>query len=444
MKDEKNRDKASTPLSRAGQDGKGQGYPHPCPPPEYKGMELMRFPGSRSAFSVQRTAFTLVELLVVLIIIGILMGLLLPMVSKMRTKAYATGVQAQIASLRQAIDQYYADFRAYPGPVSNQVMGTKPTQPAAAGTPSDFIFDTATTIPVTPTPSANLVMNLTGPENLVLGLIGGLTYQTATSATYPNAGVNYDPSLVGNGAYSLNQGLPKRFGTYIDTRDLSPTFIATKNGFYGDGIVPIGTMADSPVPEILDRFPNKMPILYIRATVGGTMYPGSATFADDVNPVVINAAYPSYGSDTGQAGYVGPGGNAPATPMTRYAQYDISQIIAYTQLYGGKCIGEGKTAVQNAGPNTGPYTHGLETVGIGTSYGTTSAVLSSNDTTGTYIYPYPAYPYFKDPNSPAYNVGPPVVLPYARAKDTYILISAGADRIYGTADDITSFGDVRP
>jgi hypothetical protein len=30
-----------------------------------------------------------------------------------------------------------------------------------------------------------------------------------------------------------------------------------------------------------------------------------------------------------------------------------------------------------------------------------------------------------------------------RAKDGYILISAGADGMYGTLDDITSFGDVQ-
>jgi hypothetical protein len=31
-----------------------------------------------------------------------------------------------------------------------------------------------------------------------------------------------------------------------------------------------------------------------------------------------------------------------------------------------------------------------------------------------------------------------------RAKDEFILISAGKDRTYGTSDDITSFGDVEP
>jgi hypothetical protein len=48
--------------------------------------------------------------------------------------------------------------------------------------------------------------------------------------------------------------------------------------------------------------------------------------------------------------------------------------------------------------------------------------------------PADAYPYFTNPaipNSP-------------RQKDGYLLISAGKDRVYGTADDILSSGTVFP
>jgi prepilin-type N-terminal cleavage/methylation domain-containing protein len=403
----------------------------------------IRASGFHSAFCIRHSAlrrrlgFTLVELLTVIIIIGILVGILIPTITHIRRTAYNTGVEAQIGALRQAIDQYYADFHAYPGPVSNQVMGTGlgPADP-------NYIY-MASTVPAVPAPPAILVTNLTGPENLVLGLIGGLTnYQGAPNAVYVNAGINYNPLLVGTGATSLNTGLPKKFGTYIDTGDLSSAFNSTtKNGMYSDSVVP-GGIADSPVPEILDRFPNKMPILYIRASVGATMYNAGAApanISDYVNPVVINGLDPNYASSTG--------GQANTAPMIRYAQYDIGQIIAYTKSYNGASIGEGKTPPTYVGWSTVPTGavypfHGLQTIGV--SAPNPSAVLSQNDTTGTYQYPYPAYPYFKDPNSPAYSAGPPTVLPYARAKDTYILISAGVDRIYGTADDITSFGDVRP
>jgi type II secretory pathway pseudopilin PulG len=378
-----------------------------------------------------RSAFTLVELLTVLIIITILIGILLPTITHIKRTAYNTGVEAQMGALRQAIDQYYADFHSYPGPVSNQVMGTQPVQ----NTDPNYIYPAST---VTMGSVTSIVQNLTGPENLVLGLIGGLTNQSAAGGVYTHAGINYDPALVGGGANSLNTGLPKKFGTYIDTSDLSSAFNSSKNGLYSDAVVP-GGIADSPVPEILDRFPNKMPILYIRANVGATMYynPAAppANLNDQVNPVVINAADGTYPSTTQQT--------TPANPMIRYAQYDISQIIAYTKSYSGACIGEGKTPPTYVGYGSPPTVngasfpfHGLQTVGSG-------SVLNANDTTGTYQYPYPAYPYFKDPNSPVYSQTP-LVFPYARAKDTYILISAGIDRVYGTADDITSFGDVRP
>ena len=52
-----------------------------------------------------------------------------------------------------------------------------------------------------------------------------------------------------------------------------------------------------------------------------------------------------------------------------------------------------------------------------------------------YQYPYDAYAYFKNPASPELE-------PQPRQKDGYILIGAGSDRVYGTADDITSFGAV--
>lgn len=380
--------------------------------------------------------FTLIELLTVLIIITILIGILIPTVSAIRRRAYNTNVQGQMSELEQALNQYYADFHSYPGPVANQVMGTVP-----ANNDPNYIALAANVAPTTP---QNLVTNLTGPENLVLGLIGGLIYPTVAQNNYAVANQTYyDPNLVGQGANSLNTGLPKKFGAYIATSDLSAAFLSsTKNGLYGDGLVPSGTMSDSQVPEILDRFPNKMPILYIRANPGAAMYNAAGTFGDDNNPVVINAANPSYGSDTSQTSYAGPGGSQ-TTPLIRYAEYDISQIIAYTQSYNGACIGEGKTLPQYVAAGSvvaGASHHGLNSIGASSPTQTLTGAVG----TSTFTYPYPAYPYFKDPNSPAYSAGPPQILPYARAKDSYILISAGSDRVYGTADDITSFGDVRP
>jgi len=54
--------------------------------------------------------------------------------------------------------------------------------------------------------------------------------------------------------------------------------------------------------------------------------------------------------------------------------------------------------------------------------------------------PYNALPYFKNPTLNPYGTSNAAGVP--RNRDSFILISAGPDRIYGTLDDITTFGNV--
>ena len=49
-------------------------------------------------------------------------------------------------------------------------------------------------------------------------------------------------------------------------------------------------------------------------------------------------------------------------------------------------------------------------------------------------YPYDLHAYLRSPQNDN----------QARQKDGFILISAGSDRVYGTSDDITSFGAIAP
>src|SRR5512133_3397557 len=63
--------------------------------------------------------FTLVELLVVIGIIVILIGLLIPAVGYVRTAARVSSTQSLLVQLQGACEQYYQDFRAYPGPLYN-------------------------------------------------------------------------------------------------------------------------------------------------------------------------------------------------------------------------------------------------------------------------------------------------------------------------------------
>lgn len=298
--------------------------------------------------NMQNRGFTLTELLVVIGVIVLLIGILIPVVSRVRVAGQVADTQQFISSLQGAIERYYQDHRAYPGPLNwNQINA-----PAGLGGL---------------TPAEN--QRITGTENLVLGLLGGLENVSGN--------IQYNPALVGQGPRSLNPANPRIYPVYIEKANLS-------EGSFSDAA---GNANDSPIPEFVDRFTDPLPILYLRARVGA---PGSGNTAAD-NPIVTNG--------------------------TRLGQYDLSQIIGYT----GANIGVGRTIRSGEYKPTGYLTfpqHGLQTVDP-------SSTLASH-------YPYDLHPFLRHPTIP--NT--------PRQKDGYILISAGQDRVYGTADDIVSFGRI--
>lgn len=88
------------------------------------------------------------------------------------------------------------------------------------------------------------------------------------------------------------------------------------------------------------------------------------------------------------------------------AQYDASSLYLYT-----------RQSIPTGG------SHGLQALGTDTE------ALKKTGTNN-------ARPYLRSPVMTA--------TPTARNADTFILIGAGPDRLFGTADDITNFGDVMP
>ena len=332
-----------------------------------------------------RRAFTLVELLVVIGIIALLVGILIPVISKVRTSAYVADTRNWLVQIDGAIVRYHNDFHAYPGPITNAQIYIAPPP---------FVI---TTMPPTGFDATGLASQKTSmSENLVLGLLGGLNLTTAGA-------VQYDPSQVGLGPMNLNPANPKRYPAYLEATNLSwKTVAGVKTGRYSDDA---GAADDSMIPEFVDRFPDPMPLLYLRSKIGVDII---STGISDTNNSVITKDL-----------------NNAATPP-RAGAYDISQIYGYVS----KPIGTGKTlSYYVKGAKTAPPatpTHGLVNVG------TLSVLGPSNDS--KYQYPYDAFPYFQSPNSP--NV--------PRQKDSYILISPGKDRVYGTSDDICNFGEVNP
>ncbi len=302
---------------------------------------------------VRTGAFTLLELLTVIIIIAILAGILLPVISKVRQSAYAADTKNEIASIQNAIERYYQDFQAYPGPLSNAQVGLAPSA-----------VTTVTGITVNPTGASQTI---TGSENLVLGLLGGLKYDSSSSSK-----ILYDKDLVGKGPLSLNASRPRGYTAYLENSNIS-------NDYFKDDA---GSASDTNIPEFVDRFPHPMPILYLRANVGAS-------------------------------------GVISATTSGTQAQYDLSQIIGYTKADAASgYIGEGrKLKVQGLNDLTTPPAKTID----------------------------PRY-YFVSPNDPELSQTTPDPTKFAspKQKDGYILISAGIDRVYGTKDDVASFGTVEP
>lgn len=347
--------------------------------------------GDRRRRRHHRGAFTLIELLVALGIIVVLVSIVVPVVGRVRRTAQETAVKAQIAALDQGIRSYYTTFTAYPGPLPEDQLGR-------GLTPAPTIKHV---------PSNQNLTNVTGSENLALALLGGLRPTNPPSATW-----EFDPGLMSKGPRGLNPANPKTYTAFIEGMPVTQTEAVGEYGRYQDDA---GKADDSYIPEILDKFPSPLPILYLRAR------PGAAG-------VVSIQRKDSTGATVHPAD---PTGVAPPT------QYDLNPILGYTIGKTGGSIGEGKTirrADYTKAPTGSVLPHGLQTV-------TPAANMDKGDNTN-YAYPYDAFPYFIDrshaPTDPTFpnRTGTP------RQKDGFILISAGVDRVFGTPDDITNFGSV--
>lgn len=324
-----------------------------------------------SSMTHTRRAFTLVELLIVIGIIALLVSILIPTVSAVRRNGYATDSAAQIKSLQAAIMEYHNTFKAYPGPLAEEQLG-----PDGAGT-----------IP-------GVTGKVTGTENLVLGLLGGLE-ATGTPANP----ARYNKNRLGNGPLLLGM-TNKNYTTFYDdwSRQVwrDPQDDNAKFGKYCHAAT-----QDSNIPEFVDRFPGEeLPVLYLRARSGrpGIIMTGHTG-------TITQYSMQSY------IGYIGSGSGPNFTPLT---------LHGYNQNKGG---GAGQTGSTQSGGWLGMIGGNKQTEFMNGEYTTT------------------AFGYFRHPtltpkefpgNTPL-TTGTPV------AKDEYILISAGKDRTYGTQDDIVSF-----
>lgn len=384
----------------------------------------------------RKDGFTLMELLVVIGIITLLLTILIPVVSRIRGTARNAATAAFVASIQRAIDVYYGEFRAYPGPLKNDEIyvqtGSSFPPPSTVTVNSG---DARWNAPVKyETPSSNnaLIQNITMSENLVLGLMGGLVRVSAA--------VEYQPWVIDNasGLTTIGTGTVRKFKPFMENAGTNLSWRVTEDKDATSRPLPLGTIAagsrtgqfadaagwakDSIIPEFVDSDSDPMPILYLRAKVGAMASAGA--LLDSNNSIVTYDL----------------------TDARRTGQYDLHQIIAYTD----SPIGAGKKLKREMkGWASPPPSHGL--------VATTANKIDVLDTMQEgisglkYYYPFAAYPYFRNPalstpkeDSSNYASATTASLrnDVPRQKDAYILIAAGQDRIYGTEDDITNFGEV--
>jgi len=395
--------------------------------------------------STGRPGFTVIELLVVIGLILLLIGILVPVVSKVRRAGYVADTQQELSQLSTAIQSYYSDFHSYPGPFSNdQIEGTAAgfkmeiyTQPAG---PNTTFYSTNWNVwNGTQFTSTN---NVTGSENLVLGLLGGLRIN-------PDGNPAFAPQEVGLGPLSLNTANPRRYSPFISMSylvwcvanthpvqtQLAPTDQAVLLNATAGNPGPLTNFTDqtdvthandSPIPEFVDRFPNPMPILYLRARSGA-----KGVISDGVIPDAGTGAIAHY-------------------------QYDIREIAGYTNTGIGLAAGKvhdliAKPASTGGGfnfvyqnSNSPPPNLLFDPARAGDlgprnpPTGPTYNPLAPIPDAGAYFINHTITPSDMSGDAGCNYTGRP------RSADQFILISAGLDGIYGTADDITSFGDVVP
>jgi len=193
--------------------------------------------GRAAGGSAVSRAFTLMELLIVVAVIVVLVGILIPTLGKARDHARASQTQSLLSNLASDIDAYFLRFRAYPGPM-------------------DAAFTTA-----------NAVDNkLSGAQNMLIGLSYSiLSSGSSITAKIPGGAPSFNyvkpsaPSGPTDFASLKPDGSPEQ---------LSPFFTPTSKQIFD--FYPTNNFANNKFsfPVVVDPFPDGLPILYYRRTVG--------------------------------------------------------------------------------------------------------------------------------------------------------------------------------
>ena len=333
--------------------------------------------------------FTLVELLVVIAIIGILVSLLVPAISRIRTQAKITATTAEFSSLDSALEAYRADG------ISEGVL--PPSR-------SDFTDYQRIADPLSP--AAAMVPNtkISGAHLLVHAMVGADLLGTPGFRDFDRNGIwANDTHAAADGAYEVDQTtgeiLRPRYGGAGYVSDKMREKVKTLEELEDEGVIVSGQVASAIAtattavqPLFVDAWGR--PILYYRANPGATFMIGN----DSGAPGIYNQ--PDNGIITGSdAGDV----------------YDSAGLD-----FGAGPLSDDHTKLHKISHVDGAYPPLRPDI-----VGGVNQVLEDGEYDNSFAR------FILDPKVRARNT--PV------RKDTYLLISAGADAIYGSTDDIINW-----
>lgn len=331
--------------------------------------------------SRNRRGFTMIELLTVIGIIVILMAILVPVISTIKRKGQSTDTLATIEKIANGCHNYYQDFRAYPGPVPDYAIQgfnlsadvSKGAQPLNTSAAANVAF---------PTAPLSIMFGIAGntissSENGVLGLLGGLRINPSGGTS--SAPALYDPTFVTKGPSGLNPLTPS----------VSPPYLEIKNGDLTDDGA--GTLVSNAEGLRGGR------VLYDK-TFWSTVMSGCSfvvpEFQDRFSmplPIIYMRARPGaqWSCDIIYS----------VSPYSSGSQYYSGEMIMYAPQFIGQTDPTGQVTV----PLYPPYSITNE---FAFSFFSNSAANSSGDSGS------------------------------CRNRDSFILLSAGPDGVYGTRDDI--------